>query len=169
MSFEQPHRYRARLDFLYQSIAVYAAAIVAYLVIRSAVVTEAFPSLWQDPLLLLLCAITFVSIVALLYNLLMRRQIEIDQSVFRFRSRVRERVFARDQIQLIQVGPRFRQPKTQIRMVRIKLKDHRRPIRIRLSNFENRKRLLADLREWGGALVREPRTLPTPVGKEPAR
>ncbi len=83
----EKHIYRARLDFLYQAIAVYAATLVLYLVIRSIADWQVFPTLWQDPLLLLLSAITFLGILALLYNFIMRRQIEIMSDAIHFTSR----------------------------------------------------------------------------------
>ncbi|MDP4200348.1 MAG: hypothetical protein Q8922_11210 [Bacteroidota bacterium] len=166
-----PHVYRARLDFLYQSIAVYAVALVLYLIARSSVASEAFPSLWQDPFLLLLSAITLISVLALLYNVFMGRQIEIAPDAIRFKSRALERVVARTDVAFVQFGPRFRQPRGRIRVVRLKMKGSRRAVRIRLSNFDRRKQLLADLRGWAGTLARGARPDPRkdhPLRKEPS-
>jgi hypothetical protein len=165
---EQSHTYKARLDFLYQSIAVYAVVLIVYLVVRSSAVTEAFPSFWQDPLLMLLSAIIVVSAVALGYNLFMSRQIEIAIDAIAFHSRARERRIAKSDLAYVQFGPRFRRDRSPIRVVRLRLRNRKRPIRIRLANFERRKQLLAELREWAGPLAREPRRLPG-IGKEPAR
>ena len=156
---EQEHIYRAKLDFLYQSIAVYAATIVIYLIVRSVIVTTAFPSFWQDPLLLLLCAITLISIFALLYNLLMRRQIEIMPEELRFTSRTRTRAVEKSNVRYIQFG-RERGPirRKGVRIVKISLKERKRSIRIRLANFDHGKRLLQELKKWAGPLaVTQPR------------
>jgi hypothetical protein len=152
----EKHIYRARLDFLHQSIAMYAVTLVIYLIVRSVIVTDAFPRIWQDPLLILLSAITLISVFALLYNLYMRRQIEVTSNEIRFTSRVRERTIERSDVAYIQFGPLTR-PVRRIRMVRIRLKNGRRSARIRLSNFERSKKLLGDLREWAGPLARESR------------
>src|SRR5438105_5636192 len=114
----EKHIYRARLDFLYQSIAMYAATLVIYLIIRSIVATEAFPKVWQDPLLILLSAITLISVLALLYNLYMRRQIEVTPTEIHFRSRVRHRTIEKNDVAYVQFGPLTR-PVRRIRMVRI--------------------------------------------------
>lgn len=171
MTEESTHVYRARLDFLYQSIAMYAVALVLYLIVRSSVASEAFPSLWQDPLLFLLSVITLISVFALAYNLFMGRQIEIAPDVIRFRSRVRSRSVMRSEIAYVQFGPRFRQPRSGIRVVRVRLKGNPRPVRIRLANFDRRRQLLADLRQWAGPLGREARPAPgapreSALGKE---
>lgn len=148
---EEKHIYRARLDFLYQSIAVYAVTLVVYLIIGSIGEWEVFPSVWQDPLLMLLCAITLLSVIALLYNLFMRRQIEINSDSINFTSRARSRRISREDVSSIQIGPRHRRVR-RVRAVRIRLKSDRRPIRIRLGNFERSRKLLEDIRSWGGPL-----------------
>lgn len=150
---EERHIYRARLDFLYQSIAVYAATLVLYIVIRSITAWQSFPTLWQDPLLLLLSAITLLGIIALLYNLFMRRQIEISDDTIYFTSRARTRTIARADVAFVQIGPPNGRPVRNIRAVRIRLKRTRRSIRIRLGNFERSRKLLDDLRRWAGPLA----------------
>ncbi len=150
---EEKHIYRARLDFLYQSIAVYAATLVLYLIIRSIVQWKTFPTLWQDPLLLLLSAITLLGALALVYNLIMRRQIEITREAIHFTSRARTRTIARSEVASVQIGPASGRAVRHVRSVRIRLKGHRRPVRIHLANFEHGRKLLAELREWAGPLI----------------
>jgi hypothetical protein len=150
---DEKHIYRARLDFLYQTIAVYAATLVLYLVVRSVADWQVFPTLWQDPLLLLLSAITLLGVLALLYNLFMRRQIEIASNSIHFTSRARSRIIARADVASIQIGPPSGRAVQRVRTVRIRLKTERRPIRIRLANFERNRKLLDDLREWAGPLA----------------
>jgi hypothetical protein len=149
----EKHIYRARLDFLYQAIAVYAATLVLYLVIRSIAEWQAFPTLWQDPLLLLLSAITLLGVLALLYNLIMRRQIEILSDAIHFTSRARSRIIARTDVASMQFGPPNGRAVLRVRTVRIRLKSERCPVRIRLANFERNRKLLDDLREWAGPLA----------------
>ncbi len=145
--------YRARLDFLYQSIAGYATVLVIYLIVRSVAVTEAFPSLWQDPILLLLSAITLLSVFALLYNLLMHRQIEIGAAELRFTSRARQRNIDRSDVRYVQFGSPHGPTRSAVRVVRIWMKDRTRPVRIRLANFERGASLLNELRAWAGPLA----------------
>jgi hypothetical protein len=149
----EKHIYRAKLDFLYRSIAVYAGTLVLYLVIRSIAAWQVFPTLWQDPILLLLSAITLLGVLALLYNIIMRRQIEITSDAIHFSSFARSRIITRADVAYIRI--RSPQPGAirRIRWVRIKLKTERRSIRIRLSNFEHSRKLLSDLREWAGPLA----------------
>src|SRR5437868_4578057 len=159
MSTDSKQVYRARLDFLYQSIAVYAITFVLYLIIRSFGVTGTFPTLWQDPLLLMLSIITVISVFALVYNIFLHRQIEITSDAIRFTSRVRKRSIEKRNVTYVQFGSR-RLPNNRrgIRVVRIGIKGRKRPARIRLGYFENGKALLADLREWAGPLAKTGRS-----------
>jgi hypothetical protein len=151
---EHEHIYRAKLDFLYQSIAVYAATIVIYLLVRGLFAIGMFPTFWQDPLLLMLCAITLISVLALIYNLLLHRQIEVTADEIRFMSRARKRAIGKNDVRYMQFG-RERGPiaRKGVRIVKIALKERRRPVRIRLGNFEHGRHLLHDLKEWAGPLA----------------
>ena len=157
---DEKHIYRAKLDFLYRSIAVYAATLVVYLVIRSIAEWQVFPTLWQDPILLLLSGITLLGVLALLYNIIMRRQIEISRDAIHFSSLARSRTILRTDVAYIKIRSPRAGTVQRVRWVRIQLKAQRRPIRIRLSNFERNRKLLNDLREWGGPLVSSRRTRP---------
>ncbi len=159
---EEKHIYRARLDFLYQSIAVYAVTLVLYLIIRSVAEWHVFPTLWQDPILLLLSAITLLGVLALLYNLFLRRQIEITPEAIHFTSSARTRTITRSEISSVQIGPASGRDVRRVRSVIIRIKGQRRHIRIRLANFERSRKLLAEIRDWSGPLVisRRPRAKP---------
>jgi hypothetical protein len=164
---QEKHIYRARLDFLYQSIAGYSATQVLYLIISSIVEWKAFPMMWQDPLLLLLSAITLLAALALVYNLMMRRQIELTRDAIHFTSRARSRTITRSEVASVQIGPISGRPVRRVRVVHIRLKGNRRPVRIRLANFERGRKLLAELREWAGPLVAHRGSAST--GTRPAR
>ena len=147
------HIYKARLDFLYQSIAMYAATIVIYIIARSLFVSKAFPDVWRDPLLMLLCAITLISVAGLLYNLFMQRQLEVAGSKLVFHSRARERSIEKDDVRSIQFGRERYGMERGVRIVKLHLKTRRRPVRIRVSNFEHSNRLLHDLKEWSSGVA----------------
>jgi hypothetical protein len=151
---EHSHIYRARLDFLYRSIAIYATTLVVYLVGHTIIEEQPFPILWQDPLLLLLSAITLLSVFALVYNILMRRKIEISGDTINFSSSARQRTVKHGDVYYVIIGPDDRRKVSRVHTVRIWLKEGGRPVRIRLANFERRRKLLSDLREWAGPLAK---------------
>lgn len=148
--------YNFKLDFLYQSITVYAATLVMYLLIRGWFVEKEFAIMWRDPILYLLSAITLVSILALLYYMFMKRRIEVDANAIHFISAVRKRSILRSEVASVRFA---RERKTATgggaRVISLRLRDRRRPIRIRPVNFEQGKRLAEDLRTWAGDLATE--------------
>jgi hypothetical protein len=150
------HVYHFKLDFLYQSIAVYAGTIVLYLLIRGWFVEKEFSIIWRDPILYLLCAITLVSILALLYYLMMKRRIEVDGDTINFVSAVRRRSIKRRDVETVRVGRETGNKVLRgMRVVSIRLRDRRRPVRIRPTYFENGQQLSSDLQRWAGPLLQE--------------
>jgi hypothetical protein len=150
------HVYHFKLDFLYQSIAVYAATLVLYLLVRGWFVEKEFSIVWRDPMLYLLCAITLISIIALLYYMMMRRRIEIADDSIRFVSSVKKRVLTREKIVAVRIG---REAGSKVlkgaRVISIRTRDRRRPIRIRPLYFERGKELTDEIRKWAGPLLQE--------------
>jgi hypothetical protein len=148
------HVYHFKLDFLYQAIAVYAGTIVLYLFIRGWFVEKEFSIVWRDPILYLLCAITLVSILALLYYVLMKRRIEVEGDTINFVSAVRRRSIKRSDVESVRIG---RETGSKVlrgmRVVSIRLRDRRRPVRIRPTYFNNGQQLASDLQRWAGPLL----------------
>lgn len=151
------HTYPYKLDFLYQSIAVYAAVLVLYLVVRGMFINAEFPIVWGDPVLYLLVIIVIVSIIALLYNMIMKRRIVVVGSELQFLSAVRRKVLDRSEIESVRftLDRTLRESKNSSRLVSIRIRDRRRPVRIRPANFEHGNRLIEDLRTWSGELAQD--------------
>lgn len=150
------HVYNFKLDFLYQSIAVYAGTIVLYLLIRGWFVEKEFSIVWRDPILYLLCAITLISILALVYYMMMKRRIEVGSDTINFISAVRRRSIKRSDVESVRIGRESGSPVLRgMRVVSIRLRDRRRPVRIRPTYFENGQQLSSDLQRWAGPLLQE--------------
>jgi hypothetical protein len=148
------HVYHFKLDFLYQAIAVYAATLVLYLFVRGWFVEKEFSIVWRDPILYLLSAITLVSILALLYYMMMKRRIEVEGDRINFISAVRRRSIKRSDVESVKVG---RETGSKVfrgmRVVSIRVRDSRRPIRIRPAYFQDGPQLASDLQRWAGDLL----------------
>ncbi|MEO6941156.1 MAG: hypothetical protein ABI444_13665 [Candidatus Kapaibacterium sp.] len=152
--------FRYRLDFLYQSIAVYAITLVLYLIARGLFISQTFPIVWEDPILYLLSIITLVSVAALLYNIVMRRRIIIEPDSIRFISSARERSIKKEDILWVHFG-RERSTRRGLgsRIVRIRLRARKLPLRIHPMKFEHGKKLNEMLRSWAGLLATDRRRL----------
>ena len=153
---DKEHTFEYKLDFIYQSIAIYAGTLDLYLLVRSEFLDQQFPVLWDDPFLVLLSAIILISIIALLYNMVMRRRIVIGVDMLRFASATRERVIDRSEVSSVHFArersSKLRQGR---RVVQIRLKLQRRSIRIYPNKFSNARFFVELLREWAGPLASE--------------
>ncbi len=168
---EQGHRiFRVRLDFLYRSIAVYAAVFAVSVVFHALVGNSVFPIFWEDPILILLGAITIISVLALLYNILLDRQLHVGQSQLILRSKLKDRVFKHSDVTFVQIHrlPREAGKKTGARLIRIGITSRKRPIRIRPGNFVDPQMLVSDIKQWAGPLLveRKKRGLNLAAGRE---
>lgn len=159
----EKHVYHYKLDFLYQSIAVYAATIVLYLLIRGWFVEKEFSIVWRDPILYLLCGITLLSLFALLYNVVLKRRIEIAGDTVRFISAVRTKAIKQAQVESVTIGRESQSRMKGTKVISIRLRDRRRPIRIRPLYFEHGKQLSDDLQGWAGNLLRIVKTPRLPL------
>jgi len=152
----EKHVHHFKLDFLYQSIAVYAGTLVLYLLARGWFVEKEFSIVWRDPMLYLLCAITLVSILALLYYIMMKRRIEVTEKSIMFISSVRKRALTRDKVESVRIGRESGAKMLKgTRIISIQLRDRKRPIRIRPFYFENGEELSDAIKRWAGPLLQE--------------
>ena len=130
--------FKYNMSFYYQSTIIYFVVLVLYLVIRGNFVDGSFTMVVHDPILYFLGLILIVSILALLYNQLLNKQIEVTGNEIAFIDRFKERKFRKDQIIFIKF---FRQKGStqtkRLRIVRIKIEGRIRPIMFRISDYEN--------------------------------
>ncbi len=130
--------FKYNMSFYYKSTIIYFIVFVLYLVIRGEFVEDSFTLVISDPVLYFLGLIVIFSIVALLYNQLLNKHIEITDNGIAFINRFKERRFNKDQIVLIKF---FRQKGStrskRMKIVRIKIENRLRPIMFRISDYEN--------------------------------
>jgi hypothetical protein len=150
---EEQSTFEYRLDFLYQSIAIYAGTLVVYLLVRGEFVSKEFPVAWQDPLVALLSFIILLSIGGLIYNAIMRRRMEIVADQIHFRSAIREKVIPRSDVVAVIFSRERGRVNRGARVIRLRLKSRRRPVRIHPLKFTNSKELTQALRTWAGPLA----------------
>lgn len=143
-----PVECRHRLDFYWQSIAVYAVTLIVYIVVRA---------LWQstlqdgqisvvltDPVVVLLGAFVLGSTIVLLWNSMAKRSVLISEEGITFTSRFHERTFLKSDIDRISLG---RDPRIRVRgvfsVIKIRIKGRRRTLRIRPALYTNEHDLVA--------------------------
>lgn len=147
--------YRYNYTFLYQSTAIYAVTLVAYLLIRGLLIEREFFDIWRDPVLYLLSAIIILSGLAIVYNALLKRRIEIINGRILLKSTLHETAIEKEQVRSIRRSVIRNYGLSKLPVLTIKLKDRRRPVRIRTYNFERSEELHQSVKKWAESLVED--------------
>src|SRR5579872_2506529 len=146
--------FRYNYRFLYQSIVVYATTLACYILVRGLLIESEFAHIFRDPVIYLLCAIIIFSSLAVIYNALMRRRIEIGTDKLYLRGALREITIAKENVRTIRISiERQRGFISNARVIKIYLKERRNPARIRTYNFERSDELYSAIKKWGGELL----------------
>ena len=151
--------YKYSFTFLYQSIAIYATTLAAYIVVRGFLIEKEFEGIFRDPVLYLLSAIIILSALAIIYNVYLRRRIIVTNDTITFRSALRELVIDRMNVSSIRRSVMRDKGLLKTPIISFRLKDRKRPIRIRTYNFERSEELYLSIKNWAGNLLDERRRL----------
>jgi len=151
--------FRYNYTFLYQSIAIYATTLVVYLVVRGLMIERQFFDIWSDPILYLLSAIIILSVLAIIYNVTLKRRIELVNGSILLKSSIRETSIEKANVRSIHQSLIRGYGLLKLPVLTIKLKTRRRPIRIRTYNFERSEELHQAVKEWASTLTEERRRL----------
>ena len=153
------HIFKYNYTFLYQSIAIYATTLVAYLLIRGLLIESDFFDIWRDPVLYLLSAIIILSVLAIIYNVTLKRRIEVVNGSILLKSSLHETSIEKANVRSIRQSMIRGYGLLKLPVLTIQLKDRRRPIRIRTYNFERSEELHQAVKDWASTLVEERRRL----------
>ena len=135
--------YKYNMSFYYQSTIIYFVVFVLYTIIRGEFIEDSFTLITKDPIIYFFAIIVFISVLSLLYNLYKNRHMEVSDEEISFVDRFKRKSFKYDDMIRIKIskkrGPSKRSP---LRLIRIKLKNRRRLVVIRPSDYENADELL---------------------------
>jgi len=140
--------FKYNMSFYYQSTIIYFVAFILYLVIRGKFVEDSFTLITRDPIIYFFAIIVFISVITLLYNLYKKRHLEISTEGMAFINRFRGKKFRFEDMLSVKISRRKDPTKrSALRLVRIKLKNRKRPVIIRPNDYENENELLKNLQE----------------------
>jgi len=144
--------FQNRLDTYYIATIVYVVTLLVYVLIAGSIQGKRFEVAWEDPIVYLLIAFSVISLVSLIVVGVRSRSVTIEPGRLRFATRFRERVLTAAEIEWISFRRERRLARDRVvPLARIKLRDRRRPVRLRFSSFERSGRLARMLRDWATA------------------
>ena len=136
--------YRHRMDFYYQSLVIYLIFFALYVLIRGTV-GESFKLLYNDPIFYILIFFILVFLVIVVMNIIRAPMIILKDDRIIFKNRFGEREVMLSDIISVRIGRiRKRDEEMTYRIIKLKLKNRRKQLKIRANDFER-----------GGELINE--------------
>jgi hypothetical protein len=133
------------MSFYYQSTIIYMIVFIVYGIVRGEFYEGSFRIITKDPIIYFFSIIILVSIAAMLFNLYKNRHLEISAKGIAFINRFRTKSIALNEVADIKL---FRERKENaarsFRLIRIRLKNRKRPLIIRPYDYENENDLIKD-------------------------
>ncbi|GAB1430299.1 hypothetical protein MASR2M18_11320 [Ignavibacteria bacterium] len=148
--------FRGRLDIYWQSTAVYAVALVMYSLLKGVIEAGRVSLAIYDPIVMLLFGFVLISAVALCIRRYMRPVIVITSDCLIVRNHLREKRLPYSEITRIAFGRGGRSRLARYRIIKIKMSNRRRAIRIRPSLFENDRELMTAVADLKRRLGKSP-------------
>lgn len=128
--------FRYNLSLYYQSLLIYLAVFVLYLIIRGEFVENSFKLITKDPIIYFMGIIVLIAVLGLLYNIYRKKHIEVTSQGISFITRFGRKTFDAREIRKVKIS-NVKGDKKALRIVRVKLKHRRRPVIIRPYDYEN--------------------------------
>jgi hypothetical protein len=114
-----------------------------YVIVRGEFVENSFNLILKDPVLYAFGVIVIISVVSLIVNMNRKRFIEIDENQIVFGNKYGSKKINIEEIEQIKIfKKKLEKEYSLLRIVRIKLKNRKRNIIIRTSDYENEEKLV---------------------------
>ncbi len=137
------NRFKYNLNIYYQSTIIYFVAFVLYVIVRGEFVENSFNLILKDPVLYAFGVIVIISVLTLLYNMNRKRFIEINENEIVFGNKYASKKISLSDIEQIRIfKKKLEKEYSFLRIVRIKLKNRKRTLAIRTSDYENEEELI---------------------------
>jgi hypothetical protein len=123
--------------------------LVFYVLIRGEFSNEKFTFIFKDPILFIVIIFILFFLFVLAANYIRAKKLIFDNEKIILKNRFGQRELIKSDIIFVRYSrerKRFREDKSQIRIVKLKLKNRKRLLRIRLSEFNNEKELINEFR-----------------------
>ena len=135
-------KFSRRLDFYWKYIAVYALAIIFYAMIKGTIEDRSLTLMFVDPVVILLAVFIVLTALGLLIESSKKKEIIVGDNFVIFSNRFRQRKFTKNEIVRIYIGRERAKYTGKFRIIKIKLKQRKRPIIVRPSSFWNENELV---------------------------
>jgi hypothetical protein len=132
--------YKYKLDFYYKSLIRYLVTLITYILIKGRFFKERFEVVIKDPISYIIAIFILFFLIILLVNAIRAREIIIGDSRIIFKNRFGQKEIAINEIINIRFSRekrRMKEDRSDVRIVKLRLKQRKRLLRIRLNDFHN--------------------------------
>ena len=140
--------FKRRFEFYYQSVAVYAVALLLYAVIRGTFAEGEFKMVFNDPIVYAFIVVLIYSLIVLAANMLFQRDIDVTDDSIILQNRFDSKTISLSDVEWIQVGrPKRVKMRGSYRVIKLKLRNHLRAIRVNPVHFHDEQGMMEVFRE----------------------
>lgn len=132
--------YKYKLDFYYKSLIIYLVTLIIYIIVKGNFTHSTFELVIKDPIIYIIAIFIIFFLILLLANAVRAREIVINNKMIIFKNRFGQREVGYNEILNIRFSRekrRSREERSDIRIVKLKLKNRKRLFRVRLNDFQN--------------------------------
>lgn len=148
--------YKYKLDFYYKSLIIYLVTLMFYILIKGNFTHETFMVVVKDPIIYLISIFIVFFLGILLSNAMRAREIIFEGRKIVFQNRFGQREVGFQEIMNVKFSREkkiIRQERSDVRIVKLKLKNRKRYLRIRLNDFQNENELINEFKNISKNLI----------------
>lgn len=141
--------YKYKLDFYYKSLIIYLITLIIYILIKGRFFQERFEIVVRDPIIYIITIFIGFFLIVLIANAIRAREIVINDSKIIFKNRFGQREVMINDIMHLSFSREKRraaEERSDVRMVKLKLKNRKRLLRIRLNDFQDERDLVNEFK-----------------------
>ncbi|MBN1633536.1 MAG: hypothetical protein JW917_05155 [Ignavibacteria bacterium] len=141
--------YKYKLDFYYKSLIIYFIFLIVYLVIRGQFSGSNFMIVFRDVIIFIVLIFIVITLIALIVNFVRAKQILFTDDRIILKNRFGQREILFNEIIFVRFSRekgRSIEGNRRVRIVKLKLKNRKRNLRIRIGEFYNERKLIQEFK-----------------------
>ena len=140
--------FKRRFEFYYQSVAVYAIALIIYAAVRGTFAESEFRLVFKDPIVYAFLIVLAYSIIVLVFNMLYQRDIVVTDDSIILQNRFDSKEIKLSEIEWVRVGKAKRMKvRGSFRVIKLKMKNQMRAVRINPVHFHDERGITEAFKE----------------------
>lgn len=141
--------YKYKLDFYYKSLIIYLITLIAYILIKGRFFHESFEVVVKDPIIYIIAIFIIFFLIVLMLNAIRAREIIINDANIIFKNRFGQREVKINEILNVRFSRKkrhAREERSDVSIVKLKLKNRKRLLRVRLNDFQHERELMNEFK-----------------------